>query len=187
MEVIEDGHIELKVGCMFAEKTAAMNSSIRKHKIAGKECLCIKHVKDIRMDGDSEEKPLVASRDGTTSSAITSGPFLSELDESMIEKVDVIGIDEGQFFLDIATFAERWANRGKIVIITLLNGTFERLPFSEEVSELWAIAEVITKYYAVCIGCGKTASFSKRITDSKETILIGDSDYMAVCRKCFFK
>lgn len=39
---------------------------------------------------------------------------------------DVIGIDEGQFFDDVVDFAESAANAGKIVIMSALNGTYEK-------------------------------------------------------------
>jgi hypothetical protein len=31
---------------------------------------------------------------------------------------------------DIAKFAEKWANEGKVVIIAALDGTFQRRPFA---------------------------------------------------------
>ncbi len=31
---------------------------------------------------------------------------------------------------DIARFAEKWANEGKVVIIAALDGTFQRRPFA---------------------------------------------------------
>ena len=42
---------------------------------------------------------------------------------------DVVGIDEGQFFPDIVKFCDEAANKGKIVVVAALDGTFERKPF----------------------------------------------------------
>lgn len=39
---------------------------------------------------------------------------------------DVFGIDEGQFFPDVVEFAEFMANRGKIIVVAALDGTYRR-------------------------------------------------------------
>lgn len=40
--------------------------------------------------------------------------------------LQVLGIDEGQFFPDIVSFCEDMANAGKLVIVAALDGTFQR-------------------------------------------------------------
>jgi thymidine kinase len=172
---------------MFSEKTSEMNSRFRKYKIARKTFICIKYDKDFRFDGDTKENPLVMSRDGTSTPASTCGSLLSQFDEDVLKRVDIIGIDEGQFFQDIAEFAEKWANRGKIVIITLLNGTFQRNSFGDHISKLYPLAESHTKLSAVCSLCGDAADFTKRLGCSEEIILIDDAIYEARCRECYFK
>lgn len=62
---------------------------------------------------------------------------------------------------DIARFAEKWANEGKVVIIAALDGTFQRRPFPA-VLELLALAEAVEKLHSVCDGCGADASFTQR-------------------------
>ena len=63
---------------------------------------------------------------------------------------------------DIARFAEKWANEGKVVIIAALVGTFQRRPFPA-VLELLALAEAVEKLHSVCDGCGADASFTQRL------------------------
>jgi thymidine kinase len=195
------GYIELIIGAMGSEKTSTMNSRIRKYVVAKKKYVCIKRKDDVRNgltgvasgDGDGsptteQNKPLIESRDGTSTPATTCGKLLSELDEDLLERVDVIGIDEGQFFLDIDLFADKWANKGKFVIITMLNSSFQRAPFSQAVSNLYALAEYITKLSAICTLCGNEAHFTKRLTEEGELEVIGGDDkYTALCRTCFFK
>lgn len=73
----------------------------------------------------------------------------------------MIGIDEGQFFSDCVEFAEQWANRGKIIVISALDATFERKAFGN-ILALVPLAEQVIKLNAVCMSCHKEGSFSKR-------------------------
>ena len=57
------------------------------------------------------------------------------------------------------------AKRGKIVIIAALDGTFQRKAFGE-VIQLIPLAEKVKKLHAVCIECGKRASFTWRTVDN---------------------
>ena len=104
------------------------------------------------------------------------------------DEFDVIGIDEGQFFPDVVPWCEAMANKGKIVLVAALDGTFQRKPFCDVLC-LVPLAEEVIKLSAVCMGCFQDASFSKRIVlDEGETVeVIGGTDkYMAVCRGCYF-
>lgn len=97
----------------------------------------------------------------------------------------MIGIDEGQFFEDLATFSEAAANSGKIVIISALDGDFLRKPFGC-VCDLIAMAEHVIKLKAVCMMCQRDAAFSRRLTNEDKREVIGGADkYIAVCRRCY--
>ena len=110
---------------------------------------------------------------------------LSEITQ-IAPEFDVIAIDEGQFFPDIAKESENLANQGKIVIIAALDGTFQRKPFGA-ILELIPLAEFVVKLSAVC-KCGKDAFYTKRTAESEEIELIGGEElYMPACRECFFK
>jgi thymidine kinase len=111
--------------------------------------------------------------------------LLSELDPKLIEGNDVIGIDEGQFFLDVVSFSDYWANKGKVIIVAGLDATFERKPFNK-ILELIPLSEDICKLNAVCMMCHREASFTKRIGSEKDVELIGGADkYLSTCRRCF--
>lgn len=83
-----------------------------------------------------------------------------------LEGVEVVGIDEGQFFEDIAEFCDQMAQRNIIVIVAALDATFERKPFGK-ILDLVPLAEKVYKLTAVCAYCTKSASFSKRIVGSQ--------------------
>jgi len=105
-----------------------------------------------------------------------------------VKRHQVIGIDEGQFFPDIAHFAPLWASEGKTVVVAALDGTFQRKPFGN-VLELVPMAEKVTKLSAVCmICCKKDAHFTRRRTTETKVEVIGGRDkYLAVCRACYQK
>ncbi|XP_069982170.1 thymidine kinase, cytosolic [Penaeus vannamei] len=135
--------------------------------------------KDSKYDSDG-----IATHDKQVLPAVAA----TVLDE-MKEKADdfsVIGIDEGQFFPDTVEFAEEMANRGKIVIVAALDGTYQRLGFGD-ILRLVPLAESIVKLTAVCMICYEEASYTKRTSTETAVEVIGGSEkYIATCRQCFF-
>lgn len=86
--------------------------------------------------------------------------MLAEMDD-VIDGLDVIGIDEGQFYEDLAIKCEEYANKGKIVIISGLSSTFERKAF-EQIALVYPLVEDLTKLTAICLDCGADANFTSR-------------------------
>ena len=177
------GSIHVITGGMSSCKSTELLRLIRRHLIANDKCCLIKSIKDTRYGSNY---PCVTTHDGQSWEATISTNLYDVYDTALCN--DVICIDEGQFFPRVDEFASDMANNhGKKVIIAALNSTFEMKPFPN-VSNLFAIAETITKFDAVCIFCRSTAYFSKRLSDEKEIEVVGGLDkYAAVCRNCFFK
>jgi len=153
---------------------------MRRYKFATKTCLLIKYRGDVRYSEDE--------KDATTHDLVRSTAFpcykLSEA-EGMINKFDVIGIDEGQFFPDLHEYVEKWSDQ-KTVVVAALDGNYQRKPFGQTL-HLIPLAENITKLSAVCMSCRQTdAHFSRRITEETEEQVIGGAEkYIAVCRACY--
>ena len=145
--------------------------------------MIVKYAKDVRYDQEG-----IATHCGMKIPATVSTTRLELITNNILqEDYDVIGIDEGQFFPDVVSWAEKMANLGKVVVVAALDGTFQRKPFGEILS-LIPLAEEVTKLKAVCMNCFEEAAFSKRITsdDEGKVEVIGGADkYMAVCRACF--
>ena len=101
---------------------------------------------------------------------------------------DVVGIDEAQFFDEhLVDVTKTLANSGKRVIIAGLDMDFRGEPFGP-IPALMGIAEYVTKVRAICMKCGGVASFSFRLADTKDKVLIGEQDsYEARCRRCFYE
>ena len=104
---------------------------------------------------------------------------------TLLDEVDVVGIDEAQFFSrELAQVCNTMANKGIRVIVAGLDMDFKGEPFGP-IPYLMAIAERVTKVRAVCMHCGNPAHYSVRTTAEKHQVVIGASEhYVPLCRKC---
>lgn len=175
------GKIELILGCMFSGKTGELLRRIKIHNIAGRNVMVIKWEKDLRYSNDC-----IATHDECLHEAVKTSTLAGVHEEALTK--DVIAVDEGQFYPDLVEYCEIWANEGKTVIVAALDGKFDRSPWTQ-VSILIPKCEKLTKKHAMCPtpGCGTKASFTQRIVDDEDDILIGgNEEYKAVCRTCYF-
>lgn len=106
----------------------------------------------------------------------------------MTSDVDVVGIDEAQFFDDsIVEVCRRLANNGVRVIVAGLDMDYTGKPFGP-MPHLMATAEYVTKVHAICVRCGNLAHHSHRLTSDEKLVVLGETDsYEAICRHCFNK
>ena len=174
------GHIEVICGSMFSGKTEELIRRLNRAVIAKQPVGIFKPSLDKRYQDDQ-----VVSHDLTS---IQSIPVKSA--EEIIPLADdcqVVGIDEVQFFdQKIVQVVTDLANSGKRMILAGLDMDFEGNPFGP-MPQLMAVAEYVTKVHAICMRCGNLASHSYRLTGSKETIMLGETEsYEARCRSCFY-
>jgi len=168
---------------MFAGKTSHLIRLIKTYQNKNKSCLALNHTLDSRYSND----PYILSHDNEKIQA----KKISSLEEIILNKeyegYDVVAIDEAQFFKDIVSGAEFFANEGKIVLVSGLDGTYLRKPFGDFMN-LIPLAETVTKLHAKCVKCNMAASFTKRINSvENKDILVGYQQlYMPLCRKCYF-
>ncbi|AED93115.1 Thymidine kinase b [Arabidopsis thaliana] len=176
------GEIHVVVGPMFSGKTTTLLRRILAERETGKRIAIIKSNKDTRYCTES-----IVTHDGEKYPC-WSLPDLSSFKERFgfddyENRLDVIGIDEAQFFGDLYEFCREAADKeGKTVIVAGLDGDFMRRRFGS-VLDLIPIADTVTKLTSRCEVCGKRALFTMRKTEEKETELIGGAEvYMPVCR-----
>ena len=102
--------------------------------------------------------------------------------------VEVVGIDEAQFFdLSLVEVVQELANRGIRVIVAGLDTDYLGKPFGP-IPGLMAIAEDVQKVHAICVKCGNLANHSHRLSDSRKLVVLGEKDvYEPLCRECFNK
>ncbi len=177
-----EGLIRMYIGPMFSGKTTALLEAFNRHSICGRKCLLVKHISDTRYDSCN-----VVSHDGVkcnTKNIVVCG-LLSEIND-MIKNYDVVCIDEIQFFNDAPIYCDLWANKGLIVEVAGLNGTYMREEFPV-ISKMIPLAEEIYKKTAICRETCSDAHFTFRMTNDTQTIVIGGSDiYKPVDRKTYF-
>lgn len=180
-----DGYIEVITGCMFAGKTEELIRRIKVLEYAKKKILVFKPLIDNRY---SDNK--VASHAGSQVASIAINRSL-EIFDYLDEDVDVVAIDEVQFFdEDIVLVCESLADRGMRVMAAGLDTSFRGEPFGV-MPELLTRAEFVTKLTAVCSVCGGPATRTQRLVDGLPAkydaplILVGASEsYTARCRHC---
>ena len=175
------GWIEVICGSMFSGKTEELIRRLKRVHIAGQSVEIFKPATDLRYD---EQK--IVSHD---SNAIHSTPVdHSEKILLLAGQVEVVGIDEAQFFdQQLPVVCQELANRGTRVIIAGLDMDFMGRPFGQ-MPYLLAIADYITKLHAICMECGSIASYSYRKTAEQHQVVLGEKDtYMPLCRHHYFE
>ena len=172
------GWIEVICGSMFSGKTEELIRRLKRAKIANLKVEIFKPGIDVRYD---ETK--VVSHDANT---IASTPIdNSQTILLLAEGVNVVGIDEAQFFDDeIVHVCEVLALRGVRVIVAGLDMDYLGKPFGQ-MPYLLSIADYITKLHAICMKCGNIANISYRKTEQEAQVLIGEKEtYEPRCRHC---
>jgi thymidine kinase len=174
------GWIEVIVGSMFSGKSEELIRRLRRAKIARQKVQVFKPLIDDRYSIDEIVSHSALRHESSVARTA------AEIWEKVEPETEVVGIDEGQFFdADLVEIANRLACAGKRVIIAGLDQDYTGKPF-EPMPQLLAVAEFITKTHAICVKCGRTASYSQRIFQSEAQVEVGAADkYEARCRLCF--
>ncbi len=175
------GWIEVVCGSMFSGKTEELIRRMKRARIAKQKVEIFKPKIDTRYS-DKE----VVSHD---SNAILSTPVDHSRNILLLSNdIDVVGIDEAQFFDDsLVEVCNELANRGIRVIVAGLDMDFKGKPFGP-IPKLLATAEYVTKVHAVCVKCGDLAHYSHRLTNTDKLVLLGETDsYEPLCRYCYTK
>ncbi|KAL3646066.1 hypothetical protein CASFOL_011246 [Castilleja foliolosa] len=176
------GEVHVIIGPMFAGKTTALLRRVMAEADNGRTVAMIKSSKDNRYADDA-----VVTHDGTQfpcwamSDLLT---FKNKIGAESYRRLDVIGIDEAQFFGDLYDFCVEAADLdGKTVVVAGLDGDYLRRSFGSVINVI-PLADTVTKLTARCEVCGKRALFTLRKTGEMQTELIGGKDvYMPVCRR----
>lgn len=175
----QKGWIEVVCGSMFSGKTEELIRRMKRAQFANLKVEIFKPSIDVRY---SEEE--VVSHDAN---AIQSTPVESAQNILlMASDVDVVGIDEAQFFDDgIIDVCRQLADSGIRVIVAGLDMDYMGVPFGP-MPALMATAEYVTKVHAICVRCGDLAHHSHRLTADDKQVLLGAHDtYQPICRHCF--
>lgn len=178
-KLAKKGWIEVVCGSMFSGKTEELIRRMKRAQIAKQKIEIFKPKIDTRY---SEED--VVSHD---ENAIRSTPVDSPHNILLLANdVEVVGIDEAQFFDDgLVEVCNALANRGIRVIVAGLDMDYLGKPFGP-IPKILATAEYVTKVHAICVKCGDLAHHSHRLTQSDKLVQLGETEsYEPLCRSCF--
>ena len=172
------GWIEVICGSMFSGKTEELIRRLKRVKIANLKAEIFKPAFDTRYDVEK-----IVSHD---TNFIHSTPVDSSQNILLLaQDVDVVGIDEAQFFdAEIGNVCEHLAMKGIRVIVAGLDMDYLGNPFGQ-MPGLLAKADYITKLHAICVKCGNIANISYRKIAQGPQVLLGEKDiYEPRCRIC---
>ncbi|HZL77001.1 MAG TPA: thymidine kinase [Bacteroidales bacterium] len=173
------GSIEVITGSMFSGKTEELIRRLRRAQFAGLKVEIFKpsldnRYSDIRVVSHDEKSIISTPVDNASAILLLAGD------------VDVIGVDEAQFFDNsIVEVCNKLADKGIRVIATGLDMDFMGNPFGP-IPALLSIAEYVTKLHAICMRCGNLAQYSFRKSDEDQVVVLGEKDkYEPLCRSCY--
>ncbi|WP_263383132.1 thymidine kinase [Granulicella arctica] len=177
------GRIEVITGPMFSGKSEELIRRLKRARIARQRVACFKPDIDLRY-----HRTAIASHSSQTHEAetVSTTEHLKSSLFPQLDEVEVVGIDEVQFFDEaIIALAVELVHLGKRIIIAGLDTTFTAEPFGP-VPALMAIADEVTKLSAVCMTCGAPAIHTQRLGASQELVVVGAAGlYEARCRAHF--
>ncbi|MCR5199361.1 MAG: thymidine kinase [Prevotella sp.] len=180
-EAHRSGRIEVVCGSMFSGKTEELIRRMRRAQFARQRVEIFKPAIDVRY---SEEDVVSHDQKHIQSTPIDSSASILLL----ANDIDVVGIDEAQFFdMGLVDVCNELAYRGVRVIVAGLDMDFRGVPFGP-MPALCAIADDVTKVHAICVRCGNLAYVSHRLVDNDRRVLLGETqEYEPLCRECYKK
>jgi thymidine kinase len=173
------GSIEVVCGSMFSGKTEELIRRMKRAQFAKLNVEIFKPAIDVRY---SEAEVVSHDRNAIPSTPVDSSQNILLL----ASDVDVVGIDEAQFFdMGIVEVANELARRGVRVICAGLDMDFRGVPFGP-MPALCAIADEVSKVHAICVKCGQLASYSHRMVKNDKQVMLGEmTEYEPLCRSCY--
>jgi len=177
------GYLQVITGSMFSGKTTELLRLLRRYEFAGKRVVLCKPKTD-----DRYSPTHAVTHDNTGEVAIVVESAADIITHVDMENVDVVGIDEAQFFDEaLVSVCLRFLEQGIIVVVAGLDMDRNQQPFGC-IPELLCRAKYITKLHAVCAGCSADACYSYMSVDVKsadQVHLGGAEAYQALCENCY--
>lgn len=163
------GWIEVICGSMFSGKTEELIRRLKRAQFAKQKVEIFKPMVDTRY---AEEDVVSHDMNSIRCTPVESSSNLLLLADG----VDVVGVDEAQFFDEgIVEVCNELANRGARVIVAGLDMDFKGKPFGP-MPNLMATAEYVTKVHAVCVRTGNLAHYSHRKTANEKQVMLGEKE-----------
>lgn len=180
-ETHRPGRIEVICGSMFSGKTEELIRRLKRAEFARQKVEIFKPAIDTRY---SDDEVVSHDRHSIPSTPVDSSSSILLLSSD----IEVVGIDEAQFFDDgLVDVCNDLANRGVRVIVAGLDMDYKGIPFGP-IPALCAVADEVTKVHAICVRCGSVAYASHRLVANSKRVMLGEqSEYEPLCRECYRK
>lgn len=174
-----NGWIEVVCGSMFSGKTEELIRRMRRAEFAKMKVEIFKP----RIDNRYHDQDVVSHDQTAIRSTVIEHSSQLLL---LAGDIEVVGIDEAQFFDDgLPEVCNQLANQGIRVIIAGLDMDFLGRPFGP-MPHLLAIAEFVTKVHAICVETGQLANYSFRHAGGDSVVQLGEKDtYVPLSRSAF--
>jgi thymidine kinase len=175
------GAIEVICGSMFSGKTEELIRRMKRAQFAKQTVEIFKPALDTRY---SEENIVSHDQNAIPCTPVEHSGNILLLSGS----IDVVGIDEAQFFDDgLPLICNQLASQGIRVIVAGLDMDYKGNPFGP-MPALCAIADDVTKVHAICVECGRLAGYSHRLGSNEKLVFLGEKEeYQPLCRMCYNK
>ena len=173
---------ELIIGPMFSGKSTELLRRVSCCEAIGMKSLLVNHTYDTRT------KCFIKTHNGKKKQAIKTDSLLSIINMDVFNNATVIGIDEAQFFKDLKPFILEVEKYNKTIFVSGLDGDYLRNPIGQ-ILECIPLCDKVDKLNSLDMvdKDGSYGIFTKRISSSNDTVLIGAKDkYLAVNRKNYF-
>lgn len=180
------GRIDIIMGCMFSGKSTEIIRLINRYKALEKKILIINHSNDTRYNSNSISTHSNININCTSIDNLNTIKVDSKFN---YKECEVIVIEEAQFFNNLYDFTlESCEKDNKIIILAGLDGDSNREEFGD-IIKLIPKCDSVVKLHALCSICkdGTLASFTKRLVENNDQVLIGVSEFIPVCRKHYLK
>lgn len=181
-------YLEIIIGPMFSGKTSKLLSIYKKEKYCNKEVLVINYTHDKRYSDtklSTHDKIMIPCTQATNLNSLFN--IVTKEDTCNLLKHSVILINEGQFFEDLYDWVSFVLENYNIhIYVCGLDGDYKRKKFGD-ILNLIPLCDNVTKLSALCSICknGNLGIFSHRVTDEKKQLVIGNDNYMPLCRNCY--
>lgn len=180
--------LELLIGPMFAGKSSAIQSIVRRHQSMGWQVFVVTNTLDTRYS----DKPAIVNHDKISIPAIAVKSLMPLISNNDYMRSRLVVIEEAQFFPDLLEFVRNVVDRdGKSCVVVGLDGDAERRPFGQ-VLELVPHCDRVTKLTAMCKSCGDgtpalftfAAGAAAVAANATGIPCVGSDDlYVPLCRK----
>ena len=179
----DNGYLELIIGPMFSGKTSKLLEIYKQCVFCNIPVLVINHAIDVRYTPN-----MLSTHDDQNIPCEFTNDLLNFWKSTDIQNVQVVLINEGQFFENLFEAVELMLHQKKRVYVCGLDGDFKRSKFGE-ILDLIPICDKVYKLQSLCALCknGEKGIFSLRVTEDTDQTLVGVENYKPVCRNCYIQ